>query len=432
MLLFKKVNSKVLSINNYLQKYLESNQFEKNLKEALNNKNYGVSNSLLYDLSISTYDVNYYKRVMTEVFKAIQEKPTRWRRIYKGLKLCEYVMKNGCEYFISDVKDKEELIKKLTHFTHLEDLKDKGIGIRDISNNILKLLNDNKYLKNERIEAAKYANICTNIESKPIEKKGFFSNRKKKKKHKIKRTSEYSRRNINDPRNLRQSLQSKNILDQIQEERKSIYGYTNDDDNNRFNEKRYDTEENNHNHISSYSSNVSSSSSSSTSSSSSSSTSSSSSSPSSSATSSSSRSINRHSSNSSLSNYKTNNNHKKISKRKKRIKHKKHSISSSEKSSRRSNRSISNSQDEYNNNSSKLSTQSKGHSASRTSSCVSSHTSYKHSSRLSSRSSTSSSDSNSYSSRSRGRSHMRNKHARSRKNKREKEKKKRRSTTRHK
>lgn len=111
-------------------------------------------------------------------------------------------MKNGCEYFISDVKDKEELIKKLTHFTHLEDLKDKGIGIRDISNNILKLLKDNKYLKNERIEAAKYANICTNIESKPIEKKGFFSNRKKKK-HKIKRTSEYSRRNINDPRNLR-------------------------------------------------------------------------------------------------------------------------------------------------------------------------------------------------------------------------------------
>ncbi|EUT81949.1 hypothetical protein PFAG_04130 [Plasmodium falciparum Santa Lucia] len=411
--------------------YLESNQFEKNLKEALNNKNYGVSNSLLYDLSISTYDVNYYKRVMTEVFKAIQEKPTRWRRIYKGLKLCEYVMKNGCEYFISDVKDKEELIKKLTHFTHLEDLKDKGIGIRDISNNILKLLKDNKYLKNERIEAAKYANICTNIESKPIEKKGFFSNRKKKK-HKIKRTSEYSRRNINDPRNLRQSLQSKNILDQIQEERKSIYGYTNDDDNNRFNEKRYDTVENNHNNISSYSSNVSSSSSSSSTSSSSSSSTSSSSSSSSSATSSSSLSSHRHSSNSSHSNYKTNNNHKKISKRKKRIKDKKHSTSSSEKSSRRSNRSISNSQDEYNNNSSKLSTQSKGHSASRTSSCVSSRTSYKHSSRLSSRSSTSSSDTNSYSSRSRGRSHMRNKHGRSKKNKREKETKKRRSTTRHK
>ncbi|ETW59926.1 hypothetical protein PFMC_04101 [Plasmodium falciparum CAMP/Malaysia] len=416
----------------YLYKrYLESNQFEKNLKEALNNKNYGVSNSLLYDLSISTYDVNYYKRVMTEVFKAIQEKPTRWRRIYKGLKLCEYVMKNGCEYFISDVKDKEELIKKLTHFTHLEDLKDKGIGIRDISNNILKLLKDNKYLKNERIEAAKYANICTNIESKPIEKKGFFSNRKKKK-HKIKRTSEYSRRNINDPRNLRQSLQSKNILDQIQEERKSIYGYTNDDDNNRFNEKRYDTVENNHNNISSYSSNVSSSSSSSSTSSSSSSSTSSSSSSSSSATSSSSLSSHRHSSNSSHSNYKTNNNHKKISKRKKRIKDKKHSTSSSEKSSRRSNRSISNSQDEYNNNSSKLSTQSKGHSASRTSSCVSSRTSYKHSSRLSSRSSTSSSDTNSYSSRSRGRSHMRNKHGRSKKNKREKETKKRRSTTRHK
>ncbi|CZT99612.1 epsin-like protein, putative [Plasmodium falciparum 3D7] len=431
MLLLKKVIQKVLSINIYLQKYLESNQFEKNLKEALNNKNYGVSNSLLYDLSISTYDVNYYKRVMTEVFKAIQEKPTRWRRIYKGLKLCEYVMKNGCEYFISDVKDKEELIKKLTHFTHLEDLKDKGIGIRDISNNILKLLKDNKYLKNERIEAAKYANICTNIESKPIEKKGFFSNRKKKK-HKIKRTSEYSRRNINDPRNLRQSLQSKNILDQIQEERKSIYGYTNDDDNNRFNEKRYDTVENNHNNISSYSSNVSSSSSSSSTSSSSSSSTTSSSSSSSSATSSSSLSSHRHSSNSSHSNYKTNNNHKKISKRKKRIKDKKHSTSSSEKSSRRSNRSISNSQDEYNNNSSKLSTQSKGHSASRTSSCVSSRTSYKHSSRLSSRSSTSSSDTNSYSSRSRGRSHMRNKHGRSKKNKREKETKKRRSTTRHK
>ncbi|SOV79530.1 epsin, putative [Plasmodium sp. gorilla clade G3] len=430
MLLFKKVNSKVLSINNYLQKYLESNQFEKNLKEALNNKNYGVSNSLLYDLSISTYDVNYYKRVMTEVFKAIQEKPTRWRRIYKGLKLCEYVMKNGCEYFISDVKDKEELIKKLTHFTYLEDLKDKGIGIRDISNNILKLLKDNKYLKNERIEAAKYANMCTNIESKPIEKKGFFSNRKKKK-HKIKKTNEYNKRNINDSRNLRQSLQSKNILDQIQEERKSIYGYTNDDDNNRFNEKRYDTEENNNNNISSYSSNISSSSSSSSSSTSSSS--SSSSSVTSSSASSSLSSNRRNSSNSAHSNYKTNNNHKKISKRKMCIKDKKHSTSSSVKSSRISNRSLSNSQDEYNNTSSKLSTQSKGRSASHTSSCVSSHTSYKHSSRLSSYSSTSSSSSKSYSSRSRGKSHLRNKHAPSKKKKKtEKEKKKTRSTTRHK
>ncbi|KEG03840.1 epsin, putative [Plasmodium vinckei vinckei] len=181
MLLFKKVNSKVSSINNYLQKYLESNQFEKNLKEALNNKNYGVSNSLLYDLSISTYDATYYKRVIREVFKAIQEKPSKWRRIYKGLRLCEYVMKNGCEYFISDVKEKEELIKKLAHFTYLENLRDKGIGIREISNNILKLLRDNKYLKNERIEAAKYANLCTNIESKVVEKKSFFLNKKKKK-----------------------------------------------------------------------------------------------------------------------------------------------------------------------------------------------------------------------------------------------------------
>ncbi|GAB69274.1 ENTH domain containing protein [Plasmodium cynomolgi strain B] len=224
MLIFKKVNSKVLSINNYLQKYLESNQFEKNLKEALNNKNYGVSNSLLYDLSISTYDANYYKRVLSEVFKAIQEKPSKWRRIYKGLRLCEYVMKNGCEYFISDVKDKEELIKKLTHFTHLEDLKDKGVGIREISNNILTLLRDNKYLKNERMEAAKYANICTNIESKPIEKKGFFSSRKKKTKNKGKKILENNKRNYMDTRSTR-NPQEKSIFDQIEEERNMLNQY---------------------------------------------------------------------------------------------------------------------------------------------------------------------------------------------------------------
>ncbi|ANQ11105.1 ENTH domain-containing protein [Plasmodium coatneyi] len=224
MLLFKKVNSKVLSINNYLQKYLESNQFEKNLKEALNNKNYGVSNSLLYDLSISTYDANYYKRVLSEVFKAIQEKPSKWRRIYKGLRLCEYVMKNGCEYFISDVKDKEELIKKLTHFTFLEDLKDKGVCIREISNNILTLLRDNKHLKNERMEAAKYANICTNIESKPIEKKGFFSSRKKKTKNKGKKMLESNKRNYMDTRTTR-NPQEKSIFDQIEEERNMLNKY---------------------------------------------------------------------------------------------------------------------------------------------------------------------------------------------------------------
>ncbi|GAW83820.1 ENTH domain containing protein [Plasmodium gonderi] len=226
MLIFKKVNSKVSSINNYLQKYLESNQFEKNLKEALNNKNYGVSNSLLYDLSISTYDANYYKRVMSEVFKAIQEKPSKWRRIYKGLRLCEYVMKNGCEYFISDVKDNEELIKKLTHFTHLEDLKDKGVGIREISNNILTLLRDNKYLKNERIEAAKYANICTNIESKPIEKKGFFSSRKKNIKNKEKNYFQNNKRHYIDAKNTK-NTQEKSIFDQIEEERNMLNKYAN-------------------------------------------------------------------------------------------------------------------------------------------------------------------------------------------------------------
>ncbi|CAD2114397.1 hypothetical protein YYG_00619 [Plasmodium vinckei petteri] len=222
MLLFKKVNSKVSSINNYLQKYLESNQFEKNLKEALNNKNYGVSNSLLYDLSISTYDATYYKRVIREVFKAIQEKPSKWRRIYKGLRLCEYVMKNGCEYFISDVKEKEELIKKLAHFTYLENLRDKGIGIREISNNILKLLRDNKYLRNERIEAAKYANLCTNIESKVVEKKSFFLNKKKKK---GKNQDENNKRSYFKSGNNNKYGPQKDSLDQIKYER-----YGNDDD----------------------------------------------------------------------------------------------------------------------------------------------------------------------------------------------------------
>ncbi|SCM26914.1 epsin, putative [Plasmodium chabaudi chabaudi] len=227
MLLFKKVNSKVSSINNYLQKYLESNQFEKNLKEALNNKNYGVSNSLLYDLSISTYDATYYKRVIREVFKAIQEKPSKWRRIYKGLRLCEYVMKNGCEYFISDVKEKEELIKKLAHFTYLENLRDKGIGIREISNNILKLLRDNKYLRNERIEAAKYANLCTNIESKVVEKKSFFLNKKKKK---GKTQDENNKKSYFKFGNNNKYGPHKDSLDQIKYERYDFKRYENDDD----------------------------------------------------------------------------------------------------------------------------------------------------------------------------------------------------------
>ncbi|SCO63046.1 epsin, putative [Plasmodium berghei] len=226
MLLFKKVNSKVSSINNYLQKYLESNQFEKNLKEALNNKNYGVSNSLLYDLSISTYDATYYKRVISEVFKAIQEKPSKWRRIYKGLRLCEYVMKNGCEYFISDVKEKEELIKKLAHFTYLENLRDKGIGIREISNNILALLRDNTYLRNERIEAAKYANLCTNIESKVVEKKRFFLNKKKKGKNQ----DENNKKGYFKSGNNNKYGPQKESLDQIKYEKYDFKRYVNDDD----------------------------------------------------------------------------------------------------------------------------------------------------------------------------------------------------------
>lgn len=224
MNLLQRVNSKVSSVNSYLNKYIESSQFEKNLKESLNNKNYGVSNSLLYDLSISTYDVNYYKRIVSEIFKAIQEKPHKWRRIYKGLRLCEYVMKNGCEYFIYVVKEKEGLIKKLTHFSYIEGMRDMGVGIREISSHIIKMLQSDSYLHNERLEAVKYNKVYTSISSSSFQNPKLC--KKKSEPKKVKNIiGESHSRQIPEVENINEH-KSWNILDEILEERNLINQYT--------------------------------------------------------------------------------------------------------------------------------------------------------------------------------------------------------------
>ncbi|KAH8740779.1 hypothetical protein FG386_002741 [Cryptosporidium ryanae] len=126
---------------------------EKLLKEATSNTNWGCSSTILNEISRSMVDYHDYIVVQHCICDCLNQKPSKWRKIYKTLILIEYLLKNGLERFIDDTKENIYRIRSLQDFYYNEEGRDKGAGIRDKSKYILNLLNDPLVLKNERKKA---------------------------------------------------------------------------------------------------------------------------------------------------------------------------------------------------------------------------------------------------------------------------------------
>ncbi|KAF4699346.1 hypothetical protein FOZ63_009715, partial [Perkinsus olseni] len=103
---------------------------EKNLREATSNENWGVANSVLIDIARCTHDFNDYYLIMSTVWSAIGDKKEKWRRIFKGLNLLDYLLKFGSERVVDETRDGIHRIRALQDFQYTEEGRDKGAGIR--------------------------------------------------------------------------------------------------------------------------------------------------------------------------------------------------------------------------------------------------------------------------------------------------------------
>jgi len=128
---------------------------EKNIAEATSNANWGVSNTVLYDICKSSHDFSEYPIIMQNVWAALAERGAKWRRVFKALTLVEFLIKNGAERITDELRDGQFKIRQLTDFYHMEDGQDRGRGIKEKATQILALLNNPEEVRAEREKSKK-------------------------------------------------------------------------------------------------------------------------------------------------------------------------------------------------------------------------------------------------------------------------------------
>ena len=136
-------------------------ELEKLLDDAISNKNWGASSTTMSKIARATESYQDYSKVMDAVWKAIASKPYKWRIIFKGLALLDYLVKHGSERVIEDARDHMYDLRGLSNFSYRTDGVEKGSGVREKSKNLLTLLKDSKRIRKVRKDAAKIRSKIT-------------------------------------------------------------------------------------------------------------------------------------------------------------------------------------------------------------------------------------------------------------------------------
>jgi len=126
---------------------------EKKVKAATSNEHYPTPLSQLQDIANATHDYTGFREIMPLVWKRINESPQYWRIIYKTLVLLRELIRFGSERVIDDARDHQFNLRQLTNFSRFEDGKERGNGIREVSTEIIELVNDEQKLRQVREES---------------------------------------------------------------------------------------------------------------------------------------------------------------------------------------------------------------------------------------------------------------------------------------
>mmetsp|Transcript_12611 Transcript_12611/g.37455 ORF Transcript_12611/g.37455 Transcript_12611/m.37455 type:complete len:214 (+) Transcript_12611:149-790(+) len=131
-------------------------ELEKNLREATSNQNWGCPNSLLHSISRASHDYQDCQTVMNEVWSGLQAKGAQWRRLLKTLNMLEFLIKNGNERIIDELRRDQYKVRPLADFSYSEDGKDKGAAVREKAKAIVELISDMAMLREQRDQARQH------------------------------------------------------------------------------------------------------------------------------------------------------------------------------------------------------------------------------------------------------------------------------------
>ncbi|KAH1140731.1 hypothetical protein GYH30_029551 [Glycine max] len=141
----REVNKKVLKVPGIEQKVLD----------ATNNEAWGPHGSLLADIAQASRNYHEYQMIMAVIWKRINDTGKNWRHVYKALTVLEYLVANGSERVIEEIREHAHQITTLSNFQYIDSSgRDQGNNIRRKSQSLVLLVNDKERIKEVRQKAA--------------------------------------------------------------------------------------------------------------------------------------------------------------------------------------------------------------------------------------------------------------------------------------
>ncbi|KAJ1880786.1 Epsin-3, clathrin recruitment and traffic between the Golgi and endosome [Coemansia sp. RSA 1722] len=136
-------------VKNVVMNYTE---YEIKVHEATGPEPWGASSTLMREISNATFDRRHCDEIMAAIYMRFNDTdPSNWRQVYKGLQLLEFLVKNGSEKVVDEIRSHITIVKMLKNFHHIDaNGKDQGINVRQRSKELVDLIQNNERLREER------------------------------------------------------------------------------------------------------------------------------------------------------------------------------------------------------------------------------------------------------------------------------------------
>lgn len=150
----EKWDSTIANVTNNLVA-MNLTEMEAKVREATNNEPWGAPSTLMSQIAAGTYNYREREEIISFIFRRFTEKAANeWRQIYKALQLLDYLIRNGSERIIDDVRSNLSLIQMLKSFHYIDSKgRDQGINVRNRAKTLINLLNDDAQIRSERKKA---------------------------------------------------------------------------------------------------------------------------------------------------------------------------------------------------------------------------------------------------------------------------------------
>ncbi|GAB5358104.1 hypothetical protein AAMO2058_000430000 [Amorphochlora amoebiformis] len=148
-------------IRSVKEKVGQYDPIEVKVREATSSDKWGAKSTLMAEIARSTNDHKEYNKLFAMLWKRLKDDSIPIH-VLKAMILIEYLLRNGSDRFIRDVKDRIETIDKKKRFqaksTKIED-QDRARQVRRKAAALISLISDEKRLQRERLTADRIKNV---------------------------------------------------------------------------------------------------------------------------------------------------------------------------------------------------------------------------------------------------------------------------------